>query len=87
MDAAFDALREHFKPPLAIEKDDLKPVHKTVEKEVIVNEMKALLVDAFKTKNSLAEVQNHVKDALAQSEDGKWVCFIWFDGQKNGTYW
>ena len=58
-----------------------------MNKNVLVDEIRSLLVDGFKTKNSLADVEKHVKEALTQSEDGKWCCFIWFDGMRNGTYW
>ena len=87
MDSAFVALKDKFKPPLTIEKDDLKVENKRVERYTLMDDIKKLVVDAFKTKNSVAEVEKHVSDALSQSEDGKWVCFLWFDGQKNGTYW
>ena len=72
---------------MAVEKDELKCLHKQVNQFALVDEIRALLVDAFKTKNSLPELEKHVREALVQSEDGKWACFVWFDGMRNGTYW
>ena len=78
---------EKFQFPFDIPSESIKMMDTQVIRSELLDTMKNLVIESFKTQTDLESFGLFIKEALQESEEGKWFCGMWYEGMKAGTYW
>ena len=78
---------KEFEFPYKLSADDFKIEDKRLFREVMLDDIKKIVVEAFGASSDMASVGQHVRDSLEKAEGGKWFAAVSFNEQKLAQYW
>ena len=72
--------------PLSIKTDDLKITEDgaRVRSPETIKKVRQIVVEGFSKQKDMTGALTYIKEALKESETGKWNISVWFDGMRAG---